>query len=277
MQDHNHCRILVVNYIQLCYNGLYLQNMGGFLRFIKVDVINKDDYSELKLLELSVVKGVYSLVGQKSNSIKYSNQSFIFDTSLGMTKDKALEFIKSNNFTIGATEELDTLQFDSLLTLRADSVEEWCITPDYFRKQKEKQDEVYALKVSDERRIVRGVVYAPNVADAHDEYMEPEEIVKASERFMLASQKVDSNHNFVAGDGHPVENFIARKNDPDGFPEGAWIMGIKVVDNDMWAKVKSGKIRAFSWAGMVEFGDKKEVPSNWVNDKGERVNPYNGK
>ncbi|GAH11364.1 unnamed protein product, partial [marine sediment metagenome] len=122
-----------------------------------------------------------------------------------------------------------------------------------------------------ERRVVKGVVYAPNVADSWDEYMTADEIRKSSERFMMESQKVDSAHNFVAGDGHPVENYIAAKNDPDGFPEGAWIMGIKVTDNDTWQKVKDGKIRAFSWAGMVEYGDKKEVPSNWYNKDGQRV------
>jgi hypothetical protein len=243
------------------------------LRFLKIDVIDKKDFEQLKLFEISTVKGIYSLVGQQTNSVKYSNQSFIFDTTKGINKDKAVVFIENHKFTIGPVEEMESLEYESVISLKSTSVEPSFVSPDEFRRQSEKQ-EVYAIKVDVEKRIIRGVVYAPNVADAHDEFMTAGEIEKAAHRFMLESQKVDDYHNFVAGAGHPIENYIAQKNDPNDFPEGAWIMGIKVTDDDTWKKVKEGKIRAFSWAGMVELGDKKELPSNWYNEAGERIDPY---
>ena len=47
-----------------------------------------------------------------------------------------------------------------------------------------------------------------------------------------------------------VESFIARSNDPDGFIEGSWVLGVKVFPDDLWAAVKKGELNGYSWYGL---------------------------
>jgi hypothetical protein len=47
-----------------------------------------------------------------------------------------------------------------------------------------------------------------------------------------------------------VESFIARKEDPDGFIEGAWVLGVKVIPEELWQAIKSGELNGFSFAGI---------------------------
>lgn len=123
------------------------------------------------------------------------------------------------------------------------------------------------------KKIVYGIVYAPEEPDAHDCFMTAEQVEMAAHRFMLASQKMDDFHNFVDGAGAPVESFIARKGDPD-FPEGAWVLGAKVFDEKVWKQITKGEIRSFSLAGMARFGKTKEMESRWYDDDGNMLDPF---
>jgi hypothetical protein len=52
-----------------------------------------------------------------------------------------------------------------------------------------------------------------------------------------------------------VESFLARKNDPDGFIEGSWVLGVIIQPDHLWAAVKRGELNGFSF-----FGNAKRVP-----------------
>lgn len=113
---------------------------------------------------------------------------------------------------------------------------------------------VVAIKRLDEdRRLVFGEVYAPDVLDTYGEYMTAEDIELMAHRFMKLDLEnvIDTNHDNVPNGSYPVESFIARADDPH-FTEGAWVLGVKVPDDLVWASVKGGELNGFSFQSMVK-------------------------
>jgi hypothetical protein len=106
---------------------------------------------------------------------------------------------------------------------------------------------------SDEKRIVYGEVYAPYQVDTDGEAMLPEDIERMAHNFLASGRvnKIDVQHNLQESGCLVVESFIARKDDPDGFIEGAWVLGTKIIPDDLWDKVKKGEINGYSFYGPV--------------------------
>lgn len=122
--------------------------------------------------------------------------------------------------------------------------------------KKKKEDAMLKKLVikSDEKRLVFGEVYAPLRVDTDNEAMTAEQIERMAHNFLAKGRlwKVDTSHNLKMSGCVVVESFIARKNDPDGFIEGSWVLGVKVLPDDLWSAVKSGELNGFSFYGMVE-------------------------
>lgn len=115
-------------------------------------------------------------------------------------------------------------------------------------------------KVDEDRRLVFGVVYEPNVPDAHGDFMLADTIEKAAHMFLSRAfvRNIDTNHDLEANGSVVVESFIARKGDPD-FPEGSWVLGVHVPDDDRWAEVRKGELGGFSLYGVAERGEEVEI------------------
>jgi hypothetical protein len=135
------------------------------------------------------------------------------------------------------------------------------------------QNSIKFQKINLKKHIVYGIVYSPNDPDSYDHFMEAEEIEDMAHRWMMFSQKVDADHDFVPDAGKPVESFIARSGDPD-FSEGAWVIGVKVLNETLWKRISKGDVKAFSMAGWADFGKTKELDSKWKDENGEFTNPY---
>ena len=61
---------------------------------------------------------------------------------------------------------------------------------------------------------------------------------------------MDTEHNHQVSGATIVESFIARKGDPD-FAEGAWVLGVRMTDGELWERVKSGELNGFSVDAVV--------------------------
>lgn len=107
-------------------------------------------------------------------------------------------------------------------------------------------------KFDNELQVVYGEVYAPDRADTDNQFMTTTEVRKAAHSFVknLRMNKIDTNHDFVETGAYVVESFIARKNDTDFIP-GAWVIGVKVPDDELWNAIKSGELNGFSLAGQA--------------------------
>jgi hypothetical protein len=136
---------------------------------------------------------------------------------------------------------------------------------------------VVEIKKADvEQQVVFGEVFAPGVIDSQGDCMTAEEIQKTAYLFMEKGRlsKIDTNHDLQANGSYVVENFIARDGDPTFIP-GSWVVGVKVPDANVWAKIKKGELNGFSFDGVgfrepttlqVEIPEKLSGLSDQVND-----------
>jgi hypothetical protein len=105
--------------------------------------------------------------------------------------------------------------------------------------------------IDEEQRIVYGEVYRPLDIDTDMEAMTPEAVRKAAHDFIKSGKidHIDVCHNYEKTGCKVVESYIVKANDPDGFIEGSWVMGVWIPEDDLWQDVKSGKINCFSFGG----------------------------
>jgi hypothetical protein len=101
--------------------------------------------------------------------------------------------------------------------------------------------------VNEEKRIVYGVVYTPNMLDSLKGFTDKEEIEKLAYRFMSLdlTKVIDTQHDNIPNGCYPVESFIARDKD-ENFPEGSWVLAVKVTDEDIWNNILQGKFNGYS-------------------------------
>lgn len=118
---------------------------------------------------------------------------------------------------------------------------------------------------SEFERLVFAEVYAPLHADTYVDAMTAEEIKKAAYAFMRKQRnsRIDVMHNELESGSYVVESFLAQKNDPNGFVEGAWVLGVKVEDDVLWDKIIKGELNGFSLSGTASVRPKK-VPMERV-------------
>ncbi len=125
-------------------------------------------------------------------------------------------------------------------------------------KENDFQKEIKVItKADDAQRLVYGIVYEPNVADAHGDYMTPEEIEKAAHGFLKDAREIDKQHDFQGGVGEVVESYIA----PSDFE-----MGDEVIKKGSWVLVTKASDEKGLFSLLKNFFSKGEVKNKY--DKG---------
>lgn len=124
------------------------------------------------------------------------------------------------------------------------------------RLSKALEREVKLLKSeSTEERFVLGVVLEPNVVDSQNDYESPDDIRKAAHLFMEEYGELGTQHTeMVTGKLKVLESYIAPSDFEMGgekVNKGTWVMGIRVVDDGLWADVKKGAFTGFSIGGSA--------------------------
>ncbi|WP_258729060.1 XkdF-like putative serine protease domain-containing protein [Bacillus atrophaeus] len=118
----------------------------------------------------------------------------------------------------------------------------------------EKEVLLFTKSGSEEQKLVYGIVYEPDVPDAHGDYMTAAEIEKAAHGFLAEARNIDINHNFQSGTGEVVESYVA----PDDFQigtrlikKGSWVLVTRAAD-EVWEQIKAGVITGYSMAGTAD-------------------------
>lgn len=122
-------------------------------------------------------------------------------------------------------------------------------------------------KADDAQKLVYGIVYEPNAVDAHDDFMNAEEIEKAAHSFMKDARNIDLQHNFEDGYGDVVESYIAPQDFEVGgenIVKGSWVLVTKASD-EVWEAIQKGDITGYSMAGVAETVQKESEPSQEDN------------
>jgi len=99
---------------------------------------------------------------------------------------------------------------------------------------------------------VYGVVYSPLQVDTDWETMTQADIVKMAHEFLAEGRttNIDVMHDNQVSGAAVVESFIARKGDPD-YPEGAWVLGVRIPEGPLWEAVQKGVLNGFSVEASV--------------------------
>lgn len=137
--------------------------------------------------------------------------------------------------------------------------------PFFFTKSEDnptlkKDVKIFVNKATEEQQLVYGIVYEPDVEDAHGDYMTATEIEKAAHGFLKDARNVDNEHDFEAGAGEVVESYIAPTDFELGEHEvkkGAWVLVTKATE-EIWEEVKKGTITGYSMAGTATTIEKKQ-------------------
>jgi hypothetical protein len=117
------------------------------------------------------------------------------------------------------------------------------------------QKEIKVLtKADDPQQLVYGIVYEPDVKDAHGDFMIAEDIEKAAHQFLKDARNIDKQHNFEEGFGDVVESYIAPGDITIGeetITKGSWVMVTKASD-EIWEAIQKEEITGYSMAGTAE-------------------------
>ena len=128
--------------------------------------------------------------------------------------------------------------------------------------------DVKLLKRDEAQQIVYGVVYEPDVVDAHGDFMDAEEIEKAAHVFLKEFRNIDKQHDFTSKVGEVIESYIAPTDFELGgqtVTKGTWMMAVKVVD-DVWQSIQKGEYTGFSLAGYGNVEKAQETPQEPSED-----------
>lgn len=115
------------------------------------------------------------------------------------------------------------------------------------------------LKQDDEQRLVYGWAYVSTVKgeislDHSQEYIRPDELVKAATKFMMDVRVAKAMHqgDQVGEVVHslPITKEVASSLGIETDREG-WVLAMKIHDDKVWDMIKSGKLSAFSIGGRA--------------------------
>lgn len=106
-----------------------------------------------------------------------------------------------------------------------------------------------------EERYVLGVVLAPETTDSQGDIYSADEVRKAAHDFMENAGALGKQHReIVTGKLKILESYLAPADftvDDETISKGTWLMGIRVIDDDLWDGVKKGEFTGFSIGGQA--------------------------
>lgn len=111
----------------------------------------------------------------------------------------------------------------------------------------------------EEERYVLGIVLEPTLEmgepDSQGDLYSAEEVRKAAYGFMENSQAFKIQHKEDAGDRIKIlESWLAREDatiEGQKVVKGTWLLGVRIVDDALWAAVKDGSFTGFSIGGVA--------------------------
>jgi len=111
----------------------------------------------------------------------------------------------------------------------------------------------FIVNKADDRRLVYGIVYEPNVVDGQGDFADADAIEKACHKFMTNWQKLGLMHKRATPDLKLVECYIAPVDfhlNGEEVTKGSWVIGVHVDNERIWEAVRAGKLTGFSLQGF---------------------------
>lgn len=122
-------------------------------------------------------------------------------------------------------------------------------------KDKINKREIHVLKAdNEEERTVFGIVLEPEVVDSQDDIYSEDEIRKTAYLFMEKYQQFGLMHKDIVPAILPLESYIAPVDfeiNGQKIKKGTWLLRVRVLDDGIWRRVKSGELTGFSIGGSA--------------------------
>jgi len=168
-------------------------------------------------------------------------------------------------------ENNEMLAIDAISLVSAPAIEQ-----DFVYFGKEKHNLTFAKVDEDKRMLVSPALipnkqifrYDPNTDSEYYVYFSPETVRQASELYLKHNNhhKATHEHNERVSGVLTVESWIIEDPKMDkskvygyNLPKGTWMVKMRVDNDDLWQKVKSGELRGLSIEGY--FVDKMQKMS----------------
>lgn len=111
------------------------------------------------------------------------------------------------------------------------------------------------LKTMPQERYLLGIVLEPDVVDAQGHIYSAEDIRRAAHGFMERHQVVGKMHrDNVTGAVKIIESYLMPSNAEIGAQsvrQGTWMLGVRVLDDQIWEQVRRGELTGFSVGGYA--------------------------
>lgn len=119
--------------------------------------------------------------------------------------------------------------------------------------------DVRIIKAETEERYVLGIVLEPlkeaGLTDSQSDTYSEEEVRKAAYLYMESFGHVGNQHKeFVDGKVKIRENWVTREDstiEGQFVRKGTWLLGVHVLDDEIWRQVKSGERTGLSIGGVA--------------------------
>ena len=112
-----------------------------------------------------------------------------------------------------------------------------------------------ATKAEDEERFVLGIVAEPDEVDTQGDTIQASTIRTAAHKFMADFRNIGLQHQvFVNGKVQILESYVTindQKINGQVVKAGSWVLGVRVLDDKIWAAVKDGSFTGFSLGGTA--------------------------
>lgn len=102
-------------------------------------------------------------------------------------------------------------------------------------------------------RVVLAEVMIPDTPNAFGDIAGADAIKEFAYEFARQGFGIDVNHDqqdIQHTDAIVVESFIAREGDRDFIP-GSWVVGMRILSDDLWQKVLDNEINGFSFEALT--------------------------
>ncbi len=111
--------------------------------------------------------------------------------------------------------------------------------------------EVEFAKTDEDKKLVYGIVLAPNEVDTQNDIIFPHTIEKAAHNFLQQSRVLGEQHETVA-DSEVVESYITPEDtvlQNQEVKKGTWIIVSKIHSDELWNDIKAGHYTGYSIGG----------------------------
>jgi hypothetical protein len=172
-------------------------------------------------------------------------------------------------------------------TLAISLVENPAMDSEFVALEKEEEEKENVFLSSDEKHMVYGAVLIPDkdvYRKANGGYyinFSKESIEKMSQDIMKEYRQFDikTDHKDEVSDVCVVESWIVQDSYKDksnalgiDVPEGTWMAGVKVNNQDTWNRIKNGELKGFSVESVLAYSEVEEFEKQNENNMNIETN-----